>query len=124
VSSSQEEVGELLLQLSCSVENRIRIERKALQQLLAAFIKCKNWTSKKTLRTSVLMSKMKDTLATALGGYSLLSFGSTHCFTLSSLNLGVACQRAQLLDKGTMIWFLYIPSSITHFIHNFRLPFH
>uniref|UniRef100_A0A2P2L8A0 Uncharacterized protein n=1 Tax=Rhizophora mucronata TaxID=61149 RepID=A0A2P2L8A0_RHIMU len=32
-----------------------------------------------------------STLATAFGGKSLFSLGSTHCFTLSSLNLGVAC---------------------------------
>lgn len=30
------------------------------------------------------------TLATALGGYSPFSLASTHCFTLSSLSLGVA----------------------------------
>lgn len=30
------------------------------------------------------------TLAIAFGGKSLFSLGSTHCLTLSSLNLGVA----------------------------------
>lgn len=33
------------------------------------------------------------TLATPLGGYSPFSFGSTHCFTLSSLNRGVAYKK-------------------------------
>lgn len=35
----------------------------------------------------------KETFATPLGGYSPFSFGSTHCLTLSSLNLGVALKH-------------------------------
>jgi len=47
----------------------------------------------KWFRRGYRLNCQKDeayTFATALGGYSPFSFGSTHCFTLSSLSLGVA----------------------------------
>ena len=40
-----------------------------------------------------------STLATPFGGYSPFNLGSTHCFTLSSLNLGVAWKKQTNVHK-------------------------
>ena len=50
------------------------------------------------------------TLATALGGKSLLSLGSMHCFTLSSLSLGVACNNNTKVIKRGLIMMIYMES--------------
>lgn len=53
----------------------------------------------KTSFTETSMKGKMSTLATPFGGYSPFNLGSTHCFTLSSLNLGVAWQKQRNADK-------------------------
>lgn len=47
--------------------------------------------------------KERHTLATPLGGYSPFSLGSTHCLTLSSLNLGVALTKIKFVSPNDKI---------------------
>lgn len=59
----------------------------------------------------VRTKRERETFATAFGGNSPLSFGSTHCLTLSSLSLGVAylnnkCNIIRLSAYKIWKWYL------------------
>ena len=84
-------------QCSYLAGTRLHIERTMLPQLPAALLKriasAVKILNQKAGYFALEIERKRDTFATPLGGYSPFSFGSTHCFTLSSLNLGVACKR-------------------------------
>lgn len=97
VQSTSEEAAEPSPQCSYLAGTQLHTARTMLQQLPAGLTNVFQVIQPVSffqfththMRTHTERERERPTLATPFGGYSL-SFGSTHCLTLSSLNLGVA----------------------------------
>ena len=91
-----------ILHAQCCHSCQLHSQTKSMITFVSYYLLMKIWFELRCMRVCVCVCvcewRERDTLATPLGGYSPFSFGSTHCLTLSSLNLGVAYKK-ELHDK-------------------------